>query len=138
MRQKISLKGVIIGALIDVLGSGIWGMVVGSYITIKHQLYTLPYAEQANQLQALMLHTPLVVILNVVIGGAFTIIGGYIAARIAKHNELLNGSLASFLCVLSALAGIGSAPVIGVLIGVIVNPVLALLGGYLRLLQKAK
>jgi hypothetical protein len=64
------------------------------------------------------------------------VLGGYIAARIAHHDELLNGALASFLCVIFALLAIGSISVMEAVISVIANPVLGFVGGYIRVWQK--
>lgn len=136
MFQKVSFKAVIIGAVVDVVGTNVWGLIAGVYISAKYHLYALPAAEQMNQLHTLLLQDSVVTILNVIIGGGFTIIGGYIAARIAKHDELLNGTLASFLCVIFALFAIGSTSIMWVLIGVIANPILGLAGGCLRIWQK--
>jgi hypothetical protein len=34
-----------------------------------------------------------------ILGGLCSVLGGYVAARIAKHDELLKGELSSILCV---------------------------------------
>lgn len=136
MRKMISLKGVLLGALADVVGSNLSGMAIGMYLFSAYHLYSLPYTQQANKLTFLMMHNSGVVILIWVIGGGFSILGGYVAARVARHNELLNGTLSSFLCVLFTLLAIGRVSFFDIAIGIIGNPVLGLLGGYLRLLQK--
>ena len=138
MWQKISFKGVIIGAIVDIVGTNIWGIVAAVYLSSKYQLYSLPTAEQMPRLHDLLVQDPVVVVLNMFIGGGFTVVGGYIAARIANHDELLNGTLASFLCVIFALLAIGSSSILWVIVGVIVNPILGFAGGYLRLWQKAR
>jgi hypothetical protein len=138
MFQKIVFKSVIIGAVLDIVGTNIWGFIAVVYISAKYHLYALPTAEQMTQLHALLLQDLVVTILNMIIGGGFTVLGGYVAARIARHDELLNGTLASFLCVVFAVLAIGSTSVVLVLVGVIVNPLLGLLGGYLRLWQTGK
>jgi putative membrane protein (TIGR04086 family) len=38
--------------------------------------------------------------IQLTLGLACSILGGYVAARIAKHDEVLNGALSSFLCIL--------------------------------------
>jgi len=138
MWHKISLKGVIIRAVTDVVGSNIWGFGAGIYISWKYQLYSMPVAEQMTRMETLVVQDPVVATLNLLIGGGFTVLGGYIAARIAKHDELLNGTLASFLCVLFALLAIESTSILWVIVSVVVNPILALLGGYLRAWQTRK
>jgi hypothetical protein len=132
MWQRISLKGVIIGAVTDVVGTNIWGLIAIVYIFSVYHLH------QGPELTDALKNDPVIFILNWIIGGGFTVLGGYIAARIAKHDELLNGTLASFLCVLFALLAIGSTSVLWVIVGIVVNPILALLGGYLRAWQMRK
>ena len=39
-----------------------------------------------------------------ILGGLCSVLGGYVAARIAKHDELLKGELSSILCVASGLS----------------------------------
>ena len=136
--MKLSFKAIILGAIVDVVGTNIWGLIVGIYLVNSHHLMGLPPAEQTAQLKILLTQGGMVQILTQFFGGAFTIFGGYIAARIAKHDELLNGACASFLCVLFALFAIGSAPISSVLIGVIANPVLGLAGGYIRVWEKQR
>jgi hypothetical protein len=74
------------------------------------------------------------------IGAGCSILGGYVAARLAKHDELLNGSLSSYLCIgiglYSVVAGKESSLLLLELIGLVASPALGLLGGYLRLAQK--
>lgn len=138
MWKKISVKGVVVGALVDVVGTNIWFVVLVFYLASKYQIYLLPQAQQMNQLKHLMVQDPVLNVLNLLIGGGFSVVGGYIAARIAKRNELLNGALSSFLCLLFALFAITKAPVSQILIGIFANPLLGFVGGYLQLRVKKK
>lgn len=47
-------------------------------------------------------------IVGVLVGGATTILASYIAALIAKHDEVLNGFLSSLLCVAWGVYGMVS------------------------------
>ena len=138
MLRKISFKGVIIGAIADVGGSNIWGIIVAIYLSSKYQIFLLPHAQQASRLMYLMSHDPAIFWLNMIIGGGFSILGGYLAARIAKHNELLNGTLSSFLCEVFTLLSIGSSPVYAILLSFVGNPLLGFIGGYLRMWEQKK
>jgi hypothetical protein len=137
MYRNISFKGVIIGSVADIVGTNIWALAVALYLLVKHQLYSLPVGEQTGQLH-ILLGDPAVEALNIIVGGGFSIIGGYLAARIAGHHERLNGTLASFLCVAFTLAAIGSLSIGWVIEGVVGSPILGLLGGYLSLWQKQR
>jgi hypothetical protein len=66
--------------------------------------------------------------------------GGYVAARIAKHDELLNGLLSSFLCtaisIYSILLGKDPQSLFAQIFFLAAAPAFALFGGYLRHRQK--
>ena len=65
----------------------------------------------------------------------------YVAARIAKHHELLNGLLSSFLYaamgLYSILLGKGGQSLLMQILLFAAAPAFALLGGYLRQNQKS-
>lgn len=138
MLKKISLKGVILGALVNVGGTVIWAIAADVYLDIKYHIYLLPQIQQASKTQILAGQDLAIVVLNILVGGGFSILGGYIAARIAKHNELLNGTLSSFLCVVPAFFTIGSYPFFYILIEVLGNLLLGFIGGYLLLWKKKR
>jgi hypothetical protein len=95
MLRGISFKGVIIGSVVDIVGTNIWLFVGSMYLAIKRQLYTLPFVERPNELRALH-DEPIVQAFDVVVGAGFSIVGGYLAARIAARHERLNATLNSF------------------------------------------
>jgi hypothetical protein len=75
-----------------------------------------------------------------VIGGLMSIAAGYVAAAIAKRSELLNGALSSILCVALGLYALlfgaaGHSPWMGAL-DLVLAPLLAMLGGYVRVKQR--
>jgi len=137
MLQKLSLKGIIVGAFLNVGGTIAWGVLEAFYFLLTNNLHSLPYTQQVSKLTSLMTD-PSIVALNIVIGGGFSILGGYIAARIAKHDELLNATLSSFICILLALPTLGSASLQNIVLGIVANPLLSLLGGYLLVWQIKK
>lgn len=69
-------------------------------------------------------------------GAACSVLGGYVSARIARHDELLNGALSSLLCVGSGMYAVisgGAADDLWMhLVFVRLNPALGALGGYLQ------
>jgi hypothetical protein len=78
--------------------------------------------------------------LQLTIGLGCSALGGYVAAWIAKHDELLNGLLSSFLCtaigLYSVFSGKDSQSVLVQIILLAAAPAFAFLGGYLRQSQK--
>lgn len=75
-----------------------------------------------------------------VLGGLCSVLGGYFSARIAKHDEVLNGALASILCVGFGVYAVASGT--GRLwldvLYLPLSPALAALGGYLQSRQTAR
>ena len=134
-RSKIAFKAVAIGALTDVVATNIWGLVLVLFIFSTHHLFSLPPAQLNATLEALLEGNIVVKIASWVVGGGFTVLGGYVSARIAKKYILLNATLASFLCVIFALIEIASVTsaheLLLAIISVPLNPILALLGGYI-------
>lgn len=139
--SKLSLKGVVVGGVTDILATSILSIPA---IVYSMRNIDLAHASQA-QIQtamtaALQANTPLYLV-QLVIGMSCSVLGGYVGAKLSRHNELLNGSLTSFLCVASGLyalaAGQGSGSLFLHLLGFVGSPALGLLGGYLRLLQKS-
>jgi hypothetical protein len=123
-RKKVSVLGVITGSIVAVIGRQMVLLVVGVIIGIL--LPSSGTGAPAN-----------VVFVGFLIMALFSILGGYIAAFIAKHDELLNGALSSFLAILLAVCSITTDPVYLAMLTLISSPLFAALGGYLRLKQKA-
>jgi putative membrane protein (TIGR04086 family) len=74
---------------------------------------------------------------TLLVGMACSVLGGFVAAWLAKHHELLNGALSSILCVAGSIwtisTGKDSQPLWTQVLLLIASPALGLLGGYLRL-----
>ncbi|OGG44151.1 hypothetical protein A2841_00395 [Candidatus Kaiserbacteria bacterium RIFCSPHIGHO2_01_FULL_48_10] len=135
--KKISWKAIIIGAVIDVVGTNVASIFFFSYIITQYSLSSLPSEQYVAKIQEIILHNPVLFGISFLIGAGFSVLGGYVAAWIAKRNELLNGALSSFLCVLSGLAGLfmalnPSVPIILEILSIPLSPALGFLGGYIR------
>jgi len=132
---RLSWKGIIIGSIADIGGSSIWGVFFVAYIVSAHNLGTLP--STADAVRQIMHANTGLYILNLMVGGGLSILGGYIAASIAKHDELLNGAFSAILCVLSGIYGIFAMntghPLALDLLFLPLSPLLGLFGGYVRL-----
>jgi hypothetical protein len=135
MLRNISFKGVIFGSVVDIVGTNIWLVVVSMYLAITRQLYMLPAVERLRVLHGLH-DEPVVQAFDVVVGAGCSILGGYLAARIAAHHARLNGTLTSLFGAAGSLLSIGSVSIGWSIYGVLGTPMLGLLGGYLYLWQK--
>jgi hypothetical protein len=135
--NKISIRGVVLGGVTDILATVILTLPLVLYViseltdTLKDPLRTaVTAAIQAN---------PLLYGLESVIELACSVLGGYVAARVAKHDELLNGLLASSLPVAlgaySLTTASESGPLLLPILLLIASPLCSGFGGHLRLVQ---
>jgi hypothetical protein len=142
IREKISIKGVVIGAIADIGGTNVWAFFLTLYLIFSYHLLSIPPNELANEISSIIRGDPLIFSLNLLMGSLFSILGGYVPAHIAKRNELLNGALSSFLCVLLGLYSIVSGTAFDSLwlhlVSLVLSPALALLGGFLKLKQRSR
>jgi hypothetical protein len=99
---RVSIKGVLFGGITDVGLSMILGMPIGIYAGLKVSIAHTPTAQVHSAVLAI-LHRPEVYLTELIIGFACSVLGGYVAATLARHDEILNGCLSSILCVLEGI-----------------------------------
>jgi hypothetical protein len=128
--QRVSIPGVVMGGITDIFASSVLGAPVVLYVQTKGSLTIASAIHSGGWLYWLQLG----------IGLGCSALGGYVAAWIAKQHELLNGLLSSFLCVgiglYSILLGKRAEPLFAQILLLATAPAFALLGGYLRQIQK--
>ena len=133
---RISIKGVLIGGVVDIGTSVVFGSMYGIYAILK---LGLAHASHEQAAKGLLQSVP-IYLGYLAIGFACSVLGGYIAGRIAKHDELLNGTLSSFLClslgIFTLFSGNDSHPFVVKILLEIASPTLGLFGGYLALLRR--
>ena len=117
---------------------GILAMPVVVYVMVKYDLFRTPNGATAI---ASSIHSSAWLYgLQLTIGLGCSVLGGYVAAWIAKHGELLNGLLSSFVCtaigVYSLFSGKDSQSMLVQILLLAASPAFAFLGGYLRQSQK--
>jgi hypothetical protein len=137
--RKVSVKAVLIGGVADIVLSAVLGIPLVIYVIASTGISRLPKEQmQAAAVSAIHGNAGLYAI-QLIIGLGCSVLGGYIAARLAQHDELLNGIVASWLCVAIGIytlaAGRSSEPVVLILLLIAVTPACYLLGSYLRLLS---
>ena len=138
--MKVSIPGVLIGGVVDVFSSVLTGLPFALYVTLKLDPAQRigPHASEAVT-AALHANVPLYTA-ELLTGLLCSVLGGYVAAVIAKRHEHLNGSLSSWLCIglgiTMMLLGLSREPVwVGMLL-LLASPACGLLGGELRLRQR--
>ena len=87
--NRISLKGVAIGNITDI---------VATYVVMLPLIISIAVSSGLPPAEVLKGSTVFYVSYTI-LGGICSVLGGYVAARIAKHDELLNGALSAILCV---------------------------------------
>jgi hypothetical protein len=136
--NKISIRGVVVGGAVDIVTTVILTLPLVVYVIATE----LPGAFK-DPLPAAVMATiqasPLLCGLQSVIGLACSVLGGYVAARVARHDELLNGLLASSLPVALGVYSLtsdkDSGPLLLPVLLLIASPLCSGFGGKLRLVQ---
>ena len=88
--NKISVKGVVVGGVTDIVAAVILPLPLIVYLIATEVTGTPKEPLQAAIMTAIHAN-PLLYGLESLIGLACSVLGGYVAARVAKHDELLNG-----------------------------------------------
>jgi hypothetical protein len=134
---RVSFVAVTLGGITAFVVSAILTIPVFIYVMVRHDLLHAPEGSAAT---AYSIHLGAWLYGMLAISMGCSVLGGYIAARIAKHDELLNGLLSSFLCtafgIFSVFSGRDSQSVFVRIFPLLAAPSFALLGGYLRQTQK--
>ena len=132
---RISAKGVLGGGVLGIGATYALSIPLMALAIVQLDLMQLPEPEfHAALMKALAPGSPYHLV-GLVLGSAGGILGGYVSARIAKHDERLNGALSAWLFMLlqtynwatggateTALAHIGY---------LVASPAMGALGGYL-------
>jgi len=131
--MKLSLKGVLVGGLVDIAASVLFGLPFAIYEMTKVDLSHTPSAQASTALtHAIRSNVPLY-IGQLLVGLACSVLGGYVAAWLAKHDELLNGFFSSFLCVAlgiyTMVSGKDSNALWVQMLLLLASPALGLVGG---------
>lgn len=138
-RARVSFVGVVMGGITDVVASGILGIPLIIYVMVKYHP-SRANGDSAAIVSSIHANTWLYGS-QLALGLGCSVLGGYIAARIAKHDELLNGLLSSFLCtaigICSILSGKAAQSMLTQVLLLAAAPIFALLGGFLRRAQKS-
>lgn len=130
--NRISLKGVAIGNIVDILSTNIAALPVMMYV-LRTSAADGHAAGSASQI---LMASGVFIVTSSILGALCSVLGGYVSARIAKHEEVLNGALSSILCVgvdVYAILSGGAAGHLGLHLAFLpLSPALGALGGYLR------
>lgn len=134
--KNISIKGIVIGSITDIVTTNVLTIPLVAYVMISKNINSLPKEQVSNAVMQALHNDPALFSIQILLGSLCSVLGGYIAAKIAKRNEVLNGGLACFLCVASGVYGLLfgtlTIPLWQHIAGFITSPVLSAFGGYLK------
>jgi hypothetical protein len=134
--KRISLKGVVIGNVTDILSTNVVLFPVQIYILVSSGFNP---DNAAGSVAAILKASTLFFVSSCILGSLCSVLGGYVAARVAKHDELLNGGLSSILCVVRGVYSLTSGRAADHLLAHLVffplSVALGALGGFLRARQ---
>jgi hypothetical protein len=137
---KISLKGVAVGGIVDVVATNIAAIPLIAYAMRSIDLTHAPRDQATAAVLAAIHASPGLGTAQFLIGTACSAFGGYVAAWLAKHDELLNGALSAWFCIASGLYGLASVHAASDMVWLqaadfVLAPAAGLAGGYLRRVQ---
>jgi hypothetical protein len=141
-QMKVSILGVLVGGIVDVVSSVVLGLPLAVYMALKvpMDLRTDPHASAA--ISAAMKGNHALYITQLAIGLLCSALGGYIAALIAKRHERLNGTLSCWLCISMGIVGMAIGldkdPLWQQIPLLVSSPIMAFIGGNLRLRQRMR
>jgi hypothetical protein len=136
--ERISLKGVLIGNIADIVSSNVIGFLLAAFILFSSASSGLADGSAIQVLMASSYYKASAIIF----GALCSVLGGYVSARTAKHDDVLNGALSSVLCIglgVYALFRGSAVGHLGLHLALLpVSVVLGALGGYLSSRRRAE
>ena len=132
--RKVSLVGILVGGICDIATTNI----VAFLLMFDEAVYLRMHSPEVDQTKALVavLHSSFALRASLIVAGSLcSILAGYVAARIAKRSELLNGALSSSLGaglgILSLATGRSSDPLVQQITAIAASPLFGAFGGFL-------
>ena len=127
--KRLSLKAVVIGCLVDWLGTLAFSLafVMGTGVMaalrgVSPKETELALTEWYNSIPG--------TVFSALYGFGFTLLGGYIAARISKADNLLPSGLVGAMGILLGLVFISETPEAVILLSILLSIPVSILGGY--------
>lgn len=138
--KRVSWLGVAVGGITDIVLTNVLTLPVAFYALAVGGIMSMPRSQQQAAYMALLHSNVGLYVTTTAIGCACSIIAGYVAAWLAKHDEVLNGALSSFLCVgfdlYAMIKGTGTVSLWLMILLLPASVLLGALGGFFRTLQK--
>jgi hypothetical protein len=104
-KKGISIKAIVLGVLADIGGSLVVGIAYGIVLAAIMVIKGIRPEEIGAHLQG-----PIIEIPSLFIGFGFTLLGGFVAGRVAKQSEILHGAIVGALGIPLGFLVCGSFP----------------------------
>ena len=136
--RRISIPGVLVGGVVDIIATNLLMIPVAfAAADMASGNFAGVAREQAGAIIIGVMRDNPVLYVAAFVGGALaSVVGGYVAARIAKRGYLLNGALSAYLCIGSSIYALvmgrgGTTPLWQHIAFLPLSPALGALGGYI-------
>jgi hypothetical protein len=131
--KVLNFKAIAIGAAVDIIGSMIIGMLGTTIMSIKMAGSGLSQSEVLTELSSIGTNAAYTAF-ALIAGFGMTIIGGYTAARFAKHDEIVNAAFVGLVgVVLGLIVDMSATPLWYNVLALLLPIPSAMLGGYIYL-----
>jgi hypothetical protein len=97
--SRISVKAVTLGGVLDILLTNLVALPVIMVVMAESGVLALPAESQSEAVTAALMERPGLYALMTFLGSTCSVVGGYVAARMARRDAVLHGALSAFLCV---------------------------------------
>lgn len=127
--KRLNLKAIVIGCLVDWFGTFAFTFALDAGTIILNALRGVSLKETEWALTEWHNSIPGIVSSSFY-GFGFTLLGGYVAARLSKTGHLLNSALVGGVGILFGLFFISETPIVIVFLSIVLPIPLSILGGF--------
>jgi small-conductance mechanosensitive channel len=124
--RRIDWLAIAIGAVTDTVGTIAFMFLFGVVAAFASEMQHLSSSEMEARLQR-----PVMMIALMIIGLSFTVLGGYVAGRVSKVNQVMHGGIVGSIGIILVLLFWNSAPVWNNIVSLVTTVPCGLLGGWL-------
>ncbi|GLH75464.1 hypothetical protein SSBR45G_03720 [Bradyrhizobium sp. SSBR45G] len=136
--NRISLMAVAVGNIVDIVLSSIAGFLAAIYV-LKSSAASANNMDAANQF---VLASGVFWFWSTLLGSLGSVLSGYVAARMARHDDVLNGGLSSILSVGATVYALVRGGAAGhealYFVSLLLSPAVTAFGGYLSARHRAR
>ncbi|AXC14644.1 hypothetical protein ACPOL_5396 [Acidisarcina polymorpha] len=134
--SRLSAKAIVIGGLAGILTSGLGAVLLVSLVMSRLGTLHSTRSHAHTTVALAMQRSGPVQAAELLLGFGSSVLGGYIAARLSGHDELVNAACSSLIClsvgILSLASGHDSQSLIVQVLILLASPLFGLFGGYLH------